>query len=417
MTNTAEASDVTILGAGIVGICCALSALERGLSVTVVDRSDPGQATSYGNAGVVSPWSCVPQCTPGIWKNVPRWLLDPKGPVKLRWRDLPLVLPWALAFLRNATPAKVEKIADSMDLLMRDNIATYRRFLAGTGREDLLVDSWYVSVFRGGQAPKLDDIPWRLRLDRGAPVTVIGGDELRELEPAISEEYHSAVLVKNQARVRAPGTFCSVLADKAARLGATFLRADVKAIQPKESGTFSLRTERGEIPVKKLVLCGGIWSAKLLRPLGYKLPLMAERGYHLEFTDPGVALNNSIQDVNGKIVISSMLDGLRTAGTAEFARLDAPPNYARARILEPLTKRLLPSLNTASKREWMGIRPSFPDSLPAIGPLPGLPNLLAAFGHSHYGMGMAPATGRMVAEMLLQEQPNIERPDLRPDRF
>ena len=127
-------SDVTILGAGIVGVCCALALQERGLSVTIIDRNEPGQGASYGNAGVISPWSCVPQCLPGLWKQVPGWLLDPKGPVRARWRDLPEVLPWALKFLANARPARVRRISDAMDLLMRDNVTAYRRLLAGTGQ-------------------------------------------------------------------------------------------------------------------------------------------------------------------------------------------------------------------------------------------------------------------------------------------
>ena len=132
----------------------------------------------------------------------------------------------------------------------------------------------------------------------------------------------------------------------------------------------SLATTTGTIATPKLVLAAGIWSAELLRPLGWRMPLVAERGYHLEFADPGVSVRNSLMDVTGKAVISSMTDGVRIAGTAEFAAVDAPPNFARAHALAPLAKRVLPGLNLAEARPWMGIRPSFPDSLPAIGPLP-----------------------------------------------
>ena len=417
--SSAEAGppDVTILEAGIVGICCALAAQERGLTVTLIDRGAPGQATSFGNAGVVSPWSCVPQCTPGVWKKVPLWLLDPKGPVKLRWRDLGTILPWTARFLRNATPAKVNRIADAMERLMRDNVDTYRRFLAGTGDEDLLVDSYMVAVSRGRARPSPDDPDWRLRLDRGAPVDFIGASELRDLEPDLSPEFHSAVLVKGQARARSPGRVGAVLAEKVAAAGGRFIRADIKALSPCEDGTLRLETSDGPIVARRLVVSAGIWSADLLRPLGIKLPLMAERGYHLEFADPGVSLSHSILDVAGKVIISAMTGGIRTAGTAEFASVDTPPNYARARVLEPLAKRVLPGLNTGSKSEWMGIRPSFPDNLPAIGPIPGLPNVLAAFGHSHYGLGMAPATGRILADLAAEVPPNLDLSPYRPDRF
>ncbi len=412
-----ETTDVTILGAGIVGVCCALSALERGLTVTIIDRKDPGEETSYGNAGVISPWSVVPQCTPGVWKSVPRWLLDPKGPVKVRWRDLPSILPWAWAFLRNATPEKVERISDAMSLLMLENVEIYRRYLSGTGHENLLAESMHVSVYRGDAKPALDDLPYRLRSARGAKVEIIGGKELRDLEPDLAPRYHTAALVKDQARARDPGKLCKVLAEQAQAQGAEFRRIEVTALRPQEDGTQSLETKEGLLPTNKLVLAGGIWSAELLRPLGIRLPLMAERGYHLEFTEPGVILNNSIQDAGAKIIVSSMNGGIRVAGTAEFANIDAPPNYARAEALAPLAKRLLPGLNTGLKRQWMGIRPSFPDNLPVIGPVPGFHNLVAAFGHSHYGLGMAPGTGRIVAELLDGKQTNRDLSMVSTSRF
>ena len=139
------------------------------------------------------------------------------------------------------------------------------------------------------------------------------------------------------------------------------------------------------------------------------MPLIAERGYHLEFSDPGVTINNSILDVQGKFVVSSMQNGVRSAGTAEFSRVNAPPNYARANMLKLLSKRLLPHLQTENAHQWMGIRPSFPDNLPAIGEVPGYPALFTAFGHSHYGMGMAPATARMIADAVSEKSVNDDR--------
>ena len=165
------------------------------------------------------------------------------------------------------------------------------------------------------------------------------------------------------------------------------------------------------------MLAAGIWSADLLKSLGVKLPLISERGYHLEFSDPGVALNHSVADVQGKFVVSSMEGGLRSAGTAEFAHHSAPPRYSRADMLGPQTKKLLPALNIEPNARWMGVRPSFPDNLPAIGELPGLPGLFAAFGHSHYGLGMAPATGRLIAGMVTGDASNAETSAYAPGRF
>lgn len=410
-------SDVTVLGAGIVGVCCALSLQERGLSVTLVDRQAPGEATSYGNAGVISSWSCVPQCLPGVWKSVPGWLLDPKGPVRFRMKALPELLPWAARFFANSRPDRLNEIADAMFMMMRDNITIYRRFLKGTGHENLLIDSWSVHVFRENAVQQLSDIAWKLRIDRGAPVELVDRPGLHDIEPEVSSEFHGAVIVKDQARAYAPGRLCKVLAERALEQGAQYVEGEVIGIEPHETGGPTLHMQGRSVATNKLVLCGGIWSAELLKGLGLRVPLIAERGYHLEFENPGLSLNNSIFDLAGKFVVSSMEGGVRCAGTSEFAETGAPPNYQRAEVLKPLVQRLLPNLNTASAKRWMGVRPSFPDNLPAIGEVPGVPNLFAGFGHCHYGLGMAPVTGRIVADAVTGTASNINRTRVGIERF
>ncbi len=409
--------DVTIVGAGIVGICSALALQERGLSVTVIDRDEPGQATSYGNAGIVSPWSCVPQSMPGIWRSVPGWLLDPEGPLRVRVRELPKLMPWIARFFANTRLRRVHEISNAMDMLMQGNIEAYQHLLKGTGREALLQHSWFINVFRGRRQPDLSELSWQLRMGRGAPVEIVDGRELREIEPELSPQVAQAVIVKGQARALAPGEICRALAEKMRRQGANFLRCDVKSLRPNEDGSIELETDRGLIATNKLVLCGGVWSVELLEPLGIQLPLVSERGYHLEFSEPGVRLNHSILDVSGKFIISSMEGGVRSAGTSEFADVGAPPNYRRADILAPMSKRLIPRLNTAQSRRWVGARPSFPDSLPVIGRLAGIRNLYGAFGHSHYGLGMAPATGRIVAESIEGSKSNLDRSCVSAERF
>ncbi len=415
--NEDETSDVTVLGAGIIGVCCALHLQDRGLSVTVVDRLEPGEATSYGNAGVISPWSCIPQSMPGMWKSVPKWLLDPFGPVRAHVNILPRLLPWSLAFFRNAQIDRLRAISDTMAYLVSDNAMAYKELLKGTGQEHLVRDSWNVSVFRGSAQPNLEDLAWKLRIERGAPVEVVRRGELKEIEPDLSDEYHSAVIFKDQARAYNPSQICKALADKATKNGARFVRGEVREIRPIETGGFELQLDGHALPAKKVVLCGGIWSDQLLRSLGIKLPLIAERGYHLEFQNPGVSLNNSLLDVSQKFIVSSMEGGIRSAGTAEFAHVDAPPNYRRADILEPLTKRMLPGLNTSEAKRWMGTRPSFPDNLPVIDRMPGFENLFGAFGHSHYGLGMAPGTGRLLAQIVTETHPNVGVDGVRASRF
>ena len=408
---------VTIIGAGIVGICTALSLLEKGYAVNIIDRDRPAEGASHGNAGVISPWSWVPQSTPGLWKDIPKWTLDPEGPIALRWGYLFKFMPWVIKFLRAGNIENLPMIGDAMSALNRPNVDLYRRHLDGTGHKDLLRDSLYVHVYKSPTGVNLNQLGWRMRIERDVPLQVVNEGELHEIEPALSPDYKSAVLIKGQARALNPGAIGKALFEKALSMGATYKQLAVKQISPTENGSWRLHTENGEMSADKLVIAAGAWSARLLAPLGIKLPLEAERGYHVVFKDPNITVNNSIMDTEGKFVASSMQAGVRCAGTAEFAGLDAPPDYRRAKVFKRLATNLFPNINVDNGIEWMGTRPSFPDSLPCLGEVVGQPNLFSAFGHSHYGFGMAPNTGRIVAELVSGQTPNIDLQPYRTERF
>lgn len=397
-----------VVGAGIVGICTALSLQERGVKVTLIDPNPPADAASYGNAGVISTWSCVPQSMPGLWKNVPKWLLDPEGPVSLRWSYLPTFLPWMIKFFAAGRAERIPAIADALLQLHRPTVDLYRHHLAGTGKEDLVRDSMYVFVYRDPAMPNLDHLEWRLRLERGVPLEKVDAATLHDIEPDISDDYKAAVLIKGQGRAYDPGAIGKALAEKFERAGGKLLKARVMAVNPLEGGRVDIQTDQGNWFADKVVLSAGPWSAELLKAHGLKIPLEAERGYHIVFTDPGVTLNNSIMVTDSKFVVSSMAAGIRCAGTAEFAGLDHPPDYRRAHALTGPARRLLPGLNTEAHDVWMGQRPSFPDTLPAIGEVPGVPGVIAAFGHGHTGLTAAPETGRIAAMIAVGETPNID---------
>lgn len=408
--------DVTIIGAGIVGICCALSLQERGVKVRLIDRGDPGQETSFGNAGVISPWSIIPQAMPGIWKSLPKMLFSPDEPLTVRPSFWPRMIPWGVRFLAKSNESSVRAISDAMEILCQPSVTLYRRHLEGTGSEDLVVDSWYVHAFRNAGKANLRDLGFKIRKEKGAELKLITRDQIKEIEPALSSEFNAAILIKSQARARAPGKIAEVLAKKARSQGAEFIRAEITGLQ-KRNSDWHLTTTDGSITASKLVLAAGVWSADLLKPLGIKMPLVAERGYHVEFANPDVSLNNSVMDVDAKIVASSMLGGIRVAGSAEFGAIDAPRDPRRETLLAKQAQAMLPDLNSSEMTTWMGRRPSFPDSLPALGPITDQPGLYAAFGHSHYGLMMAPKTGELIADLVAGVAPNTDLTPFEPLRF
>jgi len=354
---------------------------------------------------------------PGLWRSIPKWLFDPEGPIALRWGYLPEFIPWAIKFLAAGKEEGLPAIADAMQALNRPNVDLYRQLLVGTGSEHLIVGSMYVHVSRNKDAVDLKSLAWKLREERGVPIEVVGPERLREVEPDLSPAYKTGVLMKGQARAIDPGGVGKALAEKAKRMGADFLKAGVHRIEQSPTGEWNIHTDAGERKAINLIIAAGAWSARLLEPLGYDLPLEAERGYHLIFQNPGIIVNNSIMDADAKFVASSMAAGVRCAGTAEFAGLDALPDYRRAQVFVRLAKHLFPDINTKDTIEWMGSRPSFPDSLPCLGEIPSKKGLFCAFGHSHYGFGMAPNTGRVVASIVTGEPVNIDLTPYQISRF
>ena len=407
---------VTILGAGIVGICTALSLRERGVPVTIMDRRAPGQETSYGNAGVVSPYSCVPQALPGIWKQIPKLMLGPKQPVSVHpGAALPL-LAWGARFLRQSQRQRALKAANAMADLCGPCIELFEKHLRGTGHEGLLVDSAYVQAYRDASKATLKGLEAQIRADKGARMEVLGQDQLRQLEPALSPDFKAAVLVKGAARMRAPGRAATVLADKAQAMGVQFVRAHIKQIDRRDGG-WTLRGADTTYAAERLVICLGIWSADLLRDLGVPVPVLCERGYHGEFAAPGVELNNSILDVDAKFVASTMEGGLRVAGQSEFAPPQVPPSRRREQRLLRAAKAAFPDLQTEQVSFWMGRRPSFPDSLPMIDQIANQPGLYVNFGHAHYGLMMAPASGELTAQLVCATTPNRDPSPFSSRRF
>lgn len=399
---------VTILGAGAIGICTALSLAERGEKVRLIDRGAPGQETSYGNAGVISPAAFIPNGEPGLLWQLPKLMTGPFRPLSVRMAHWPRMVPWGLRFLGHCNETSVRAAADAMEYLTAPCIELYRHHLAGTGHENLIRDSAFIYAYRDAGAVSLDGLSNRIKRAKGVDIEIVDGAVLRRIEPALSTEFRAALVMHGQARALAPGRIATVLAEKARSMGVAVERSAVQRLTRGAKG-WKITCEGGqEFTSDKVVMALGAWSAELLRPLGIRVPLAAERGYHLEFPQAGVELGNSVMDSDAKFVASSMEGGVRLAGQADFGGLHAPPDPARRDRMIRLAKRTLPDLEPSAPRFWMGRRPSFPDSLPMLGEFAGHQGLYAAFGHSHHGLMMAPKTGEVVADMVMGKPVNTD---------
>ncbi len=408
---------ITIIGAGIVGIATACYLRRDGHEVTVVDMNPPGEYCSFGNAGILSPGSCVPQALPGILWKVPGYLADPLGPLTVRWSYLPQAVPWLLRFVVNSRLSRVEKIADALRPLLKQTFDAYEPLVKHAGVSDLIRQTGYIVVYESDKAYRGDVLAWKLRRDRGVAINEIDAAEIQRIAPALAKIYQRGLYLPEQGYVANPGRLTQALAAQFQRDGGQTLQRKVLAIEPGPTGPAALVTDAGRMPVETLVICAGVHSNEFSAALGDPVPIEAERGYHVTVSDPGVALPLPVFAPEGKFFVTPMEMGLRIAGQAEFAGIDAEPNYTRADILAKHLQRMLPDIRTTQGTQWMGRRPSMPDSLPVIGPSLRHGNVYYAFGHGHVGLCGAAPTGRIIADLVAGRKPPIDISPYRPGRF
>ena len=400
--------DNLIIGGGIVGVCCARQLQLRGEKVVIADRIPIGEGCSHGNAGVLCTWSVDGAASEGMWKDLPRWIMDPLGPVSLKFSYFPRLIPWLLKFFSSAGPDERAATADALFTLNNPTVDLYRQLIQGSGHEDLVIDSHYVFVARNAAKVNVNANAYQARAQRGAPVRALTQEDIRELEPDLSTEYVGGVAVGGHGRVTNPGRLTKLIGEMVMNDGGEFLLDEVRDIQPSEEGGATVTVSGETIHAKQLIVAAGAWSHQVAKNFDLDVPLEGERGYHMEFANPGVKLNNSVCDVDRKYVASSMEGGIRCAGTSEFNSLDAEPDWRRADIMKTLGKAMLPGLNINEGTPWMGHRPALPNSVPIVSQAPTQPGVFFAFGHGHYGLSAAPMTGRILAGLATGERMNLD---------
>ncbi len=406
---------VVVIGAGIVGAATAIELLRDGHRVTILEPGEPGgeQAASYGNGTLLNPSSVIPMSSPGIWRKVPGWLADPLGPLAIRWRYLPRLLPWLTRFLRaGATEARVAATARALRPLLLDAPELHRRLAAEAGVGELITRQGVLFVFPSRADFEAEELAWRLRRENGVRWLELSADELRQREPTLSRRYTFALLVEENGQCRDPGAYVAALVRHAVAQGAELRRDRAVGFRIEGRRLHAVRTAAGEIAADRAVIAAGAWSRHLAREAGDRVPLETERGYHAVIAHTGVAPRYPVMPSDGKMACVMTPQGLRLAGQVELAGLDAAPNWKRAGVMRDFARLVFPDLPADLPDEkvkvWMGHRPSTPDGLPCIGPASGCPDVVNAFGHGHVGLTAGAATARLVADMISARHPSIE---------
>jgi glycine/D-amino acid oxidase-like deaminating enzyme len=408
---------ITIIGAGIVGIATACYLRRDGDDVTVVTMHPPGEYCSFGNAGMLNPSGCVPQALPGVLAKVPGYLIDPVGPLVARWSHLPRAIPWMLRFIANANARQVEHASVALHSLIEDTLNAYDVLVRHAGCADLIRRSSFLVAYESERSFRDDALVWKLRRERGVRTEGLDAAGIRRLVPQLAPIYARGVNVLEQGFVTNPERLVKALAVQFQKDGGTILQRQAHDIEVNENGAQALVTDGGRVPVETLVVCAGVHSGEITAMLGEPVPIEAERGYHVTYSDPALQLPIPVNVSDAKVFVTPMEMGVRVAGQAEFAGIYAEPDYTRADVLEKHMRRMFPQVNTADSTRWMGRRPAMPDSLPVIGPSAKHRNVYYAFGHGHLGLCAGAPTGRLVVDLISGRKPAIDLSPFRVNRF
>ncbi|MBE9603327.1 FAD-binding oxidoreductase [Acetobacteraceae bacterium H6797] len=416
---------VAVIGAGIEGVASAIELLRDGHRVTLIEPGEPGgeQAASYGNAGWLSSMSVLPPSVPGLWKKVPGFLMDPLGPLAIRWTYLPKVLPWLLRYMEaGSSEAKLLKIASALRPLLKDTALLHTALAAEAGCSQLIEHRGLMHVYPSRAAFQGEAMGWRIRKQVGIQWKELEGEALRAVEPDLSPDYTFAVLIEEAGRCLAPGAYVAALFAYALSRGAEHRKAPAKGFRIEMGRLKAVTLADGqEVLCEAAVVSAGARSAPLAAQLGNKVPLETERGYHVMLEGANAGPRHSMQLSKAKMVVNPMRDGLRAAGQVEIAGLDAAPNWKRAEILRDHLVKSFPGLPDPFPAErvkmWMGHRPSMPDGMPCLGLSSRCTDVVLAFGHGHVGLVAGARTGRIVAQLVDGRPPEIDIAPFSAARF
>jgi D-amino-acid dehydrogenase len=409
--------EALVVGAGVVGLSAALALQMRGLSVTVIDREGPAAGASAGNAGALAFTDILPLASPGILWKAPKWLLDPLGPLSVPPAYALKIAPWMWRFWRACSPARVAQSTVAQTALMDLTRAELEPFLVATGTLPMLRKEGNLQVYESEAEFRASLPGWQVRIDHGIEVVHMDRARMDALQPGLSPRFVRGTFTPGWQSVTDPKDYTLALADRFRANGGTLARGKVVALRPVGDGV-TVALEGGDaLAAAHVVLAAGAHSHHLALGLGDRIPLETERGYNTTLPADAFDLRTQVTFGGHGFVITRLTSGIRVGGAVELGGLDLPPNFARSDAMLKKAQSFLPGLKATGGTQWMGFRPSLPDTLPAIGPARATPRVTYAFGHGHLGLTQSTATARLVADLVTGAPPPIDITPFSPQRF
>lgn len=416
-SNQSGGTSVIVIGAGIIGVSAALALQERGHAVTLLDRRGVAEETSRGNAGAFAYTDVEPLASPGILLKAPKWLLDPLGPLSLRPAYALRMLPWARHFYAASRPRRHAASISAQARLMTLSRAALERLIARVEGEPLMRREGQLQVYEGEAEYRASLPAWELRRQHGIAFDLLESPEaIAEIQPGLAPRFTHAGFTPDWMNTVDPRLWTEHLAACFRAAGGVIDTADVLSMA-QQGEAVVLETPAGPLRADQVVVAAGAWSHRLARTLGDRIPLETERGYNTTFPTRSFDLRTHVTFSSHGFVVSKIGDGLRVGGAVELGGLELPPNYRRSEVLVQKAVQFLPGFDGTGGTQWMGFRPSMPDSLPAIGRSPRADRVIYAFGHGHLGLTQSAGTAEIVADIAARRSPSLDLTPYDPLRF
>lgn len=412
---------VLIIGAGAIGLSCALHCARKGHRVTVLERNGTQRdGCSFGNAGMIVPSHFVPLAAPGMVKLGLKWIWNPESPFYIKPRFDGELFDWGLKFWRASNAAHVRRSAPLLRDLNFASRALFEEFAAQTQNKIGLVTRGLLMLCKT-QHGLDDEAKFAAQANQlGVPAEVLNPQQLAKLEPGVTMDVAGAVYFPKDAHF-APDRYLAALQGHAEQLGIKFeWNAEVKILVIRENRIASVQTSRGEFSADEIILCGGSWSPLLARELGLKIPIQAGKGYSLTLAQPRELPQLCSIFTEARMAITPMGTSLRFGGTMEIAGLNEDINPVRVQGIIKAVPKYFPKFTPedfAGIQPWRGLRPCSPDGLPYLGRTAKFSNLILATGHAMMGMSLSPITGQLVSEIVSGEKPSFDLTLFAPDRY
>lgn len=408
--------NITIVGAGIIGLSIAYALHKAGVSVTVIDRDAAGDKVSFGNAGSIAVMEVNPASVPGVFWKVPAWIMSSLGPLSVRPNYSLKLLPWLYQFYLASKPKHALRSHQALAALNKNAYVDMIPMFTETGVVSELKQKGALVVYESDAGFEQDQAMWQLRQKAGVDTTYLSADQTREYEAALGERVKHGMFVSNASYVTDPKYIVDQLRAWLIKNDVQFIQDEVKSIQ-KQSNSMYVQGKNAGYEADKIVLATGAWSSELTKQLGEKCYVESERGYNTTIQNPDITISREIVFAERKFVMTPLSCGLRIGGAAEFGGLNNVPNYKRSGALIKLAQLYFPDLKHTKGSVWAGHRPSTPDSLPIISRSQYSDRLFYAFGHGHLGLTQCAITARLIKEMVFNEKSEVDVSMYSIDRF